>query len=567
MNIEALKDKISSKDLMLFNKTMHLFDDYTPENDFPKTLIEKYFETLIYFTELADNEERRDPMNNSYRYLVEDLYHLNSEKVNETNTYIVHPNNPMMIINKFFIILWEKYLSDDNVLNSIVHIMKYNYERFLFYSRSCVYSGNEGYAIPYNRSNTTIDIQSILDKVGSKEAAVFGSCENNVKNNLHFFRNKPELGNYFFTDGETVVDLLDPDDLYSVFDKYHIVFFLDENCFYTQYQKEKSVNENSTANTCRWEFERAKKREDLKDMLIFCKRIYNSIGLWINSYRNNNSAVYNFDKKLYDSIKEVIGKNTAYIYTRSNIDYHYNKKEEYFNGVQLSVLKLNKDDEENFDKEFEEFIESERDGIIIPINELLNSIGYVNLSKKAKKFYLIINYNANLSKNSIEINYGIYNDKGKEIPSAIEDAINSIMKLFKSRSTDLYNAQRYIEKRLCNLIIENASSIKDLILALYINQTFARDYTISKIERCEYKDVNIPKKSNSYVKNIIYNFMSKVRDARFRADEPKMYLAHLLIYNELTTSNAYKILHAILINCKELNYIGYLYSNSKFLKG
>lgn len=664
-----------------FSDALAMFDDEQDVmgNVFEEKL-KQYFDTIIEFLEMAvDKRNRSDKDRLIYSYAVEELYLINCDKVKRDNIYRIYGNHPILLMNKRLDEDTKKMLkekenntktdevtlkeTDYKILYTVSDTKMRNRRRMRLYGRNMVYETTRIAADdpqkficakPFKLSDecTEIPIIRIWEKIknykelhqeesGSINIAVFGSLKkysdddkklveklSDVKINCTSFRYEPMTGEYFFTSetGEEIYDLMDMNDLQMLVDHYQIIIFLDMNCFYRQGQAEKDVEEKSVDTTCRWNFEKSQRYNDFRDKAAIYRIIYNRIGQWINSSDSNMSAFFEFDERLYRNLSELPKEKTdIYLYIRygDNIgEYNLSNNgicnDEYYDGTYLTVCRLTKLDNEQFNKDYKAFlydsgndkknVENKDKELYVPIrfwkllksisneycDNILEEFGKNDIEKLKDIIYflnescLVLYYSINSKEEKVSIQYELkIPENPRKLETHILDGLQKkmayiaeIILKYAFGKEKLYCMNRYFERLLIYSVISNAGDVGDLIFAYWLASHW---YTINELnEKSQENPETInteERKSNGDFKNsrnrfkvrkTIYSIVKRLADMRMRniPDMEKYFSAsfHGEVCPEITDENLDRTYQRVSDYCERLKYTGgYLYSNSMLL--
>lgn len=663
---------MSEKDFARFYEALKLFDDV--QNVMEKALeqrLERYFDILTELLTTAMKEQSHGSKESLlYSQAVEELYFINCERVRRDNSYRIFRNHPMFLINKRLDVEVDEMLKEKEkaaekgegslaktefeILRSVFAAKKNNRRRMKFYSRNSVYETKWGEGIgdsdyicarlfEQSKDNTQIPVIRVWEKIKNyKELhrsdidtiniAVFGNQEEQflynkvleelteVKINWTFFRHETTGGEYLFSDNDgDFYDLLDMTDLQELTERYEIISFLDQNCFYRQGQAEKDEKEKSADTICRWNFERSQTQKKFKDKAAYYQVIYNRVGQWINAFDKAKSASFEFDERLYGNLIAVPKENTdIYLYLRygdriGKYDLSYNGicNDEYYNGVSLTVCRLTKFDMQQFNGDYRAFLderekskENSESTLSAPIRfwKLFKSISNEYCDKMLQKIcvgnaerlkylikfmnesYLVLGYCINDRDEKIDIQYELQMPEAvecQEVQTVMKNTVKIILK-FAFAKEELYCMNRYFERLLIHSVISNADDVGDLIFAYWIATHW---YTTESLEeehipwRKERNAENDSAENSSNgqinrfkVRKTIFSAIKQLADMRIR-DLPDMdeYFSasfHGRVCPEVSNENLNKTFKKIRDYCKSLQYTdSYLYLNSGILMG
>lgn len=435
-----------------------------------------------------------------------------------------------------------------DILYEIFETKKKNRQQIRFYCRNQVYETAaqestsdtpQGWirAYPFRqlKNNTEISCFRIWEKLSGYQkrhpnvttinVAVFGELKEKDKwdresNELlnsdiqvrwDLFENNAFLGEYYFqniTDGtQQLYDLSNIEDAKELVQKYNIILFLDLNCFYRQYQTEKTVEERNEGVNCRWYLDRSREQNSFKDKSVYYLNIYWHVGKWLNSLHETNSASFEFDANLFRNLMAVSkGETDIYLYIKDsnkiasyNLDYSGVCNDEYYGGKTLLVYKMTQDDPKEFDKNYKQFLEqslSKSRNLYVRIKfwKLLKSIndqycsGIIeiiseekgmtrgSLIKELDRSFLVLGYNVMADERQISIKYDV--SLAEELKDVDDDGkIQSYLKMlgrvvldYASENQNMYCIKKYFKELLINSIITNARDIDDLVFAYIWSQ-------------------------------------------------------------------------------------------------
>jgi len=680
--ISKFEPFMDSEHFEQFTSALSLFDE---EQDVTGRLFEeclkRYMDALIALLEVAVVKQRgREDDRLLYIQAVEELYLINCEKIKRDNVYCVYTNHPMLLINKRLDLdtmkeLEKKQAKSDEmtmrgteyeILRSVFDAKMKNRRRMRFYCSNQVYeTDNESVtdetkfvnAKPFEQSNACTSIPKIriwekiknyMDfhrerKLDEINIAVFGNLTEDTQNDKFYdelleklldvkinwtsFQHEFTTGEYIFADKETeeIYDLLDMTDLQMLVDRYEIVLFLDQNCFYRQGQAEKNVEEQSADTTCRWFFERSLKREEFKDKAAFYRNIYNRVGQWINSVDSNQSASFEFDERLYRNLSKIPKEKTdIYLYIRYGTNIGGYKlanngicNDEYYDGITLTVCRLSKLDKEQFNEDYAMFLKRNeiqdsdvQNELYVPIRfwKLLKSTSNDYCDVILKKFAqddverwkdilcflnessLVLYYDIDSKDDRVCIHYDLQLPEKPENLS--EQGFSELQKIMSHTAIvilqyafgkeKLYCINRYFERLLIYSVISHADDVGDLIFAYWIASHW---YTVKEVEEEKEKSLllnnrnagirenDFSKRKNRFkVRKTIYSMVKRLADMRMRnvPDMEDFFSAsfHGEVCPEVSDENLDRTYRRIVESCEKLKYTsGYLYSNSRILLG
>lgn len=672
--ITRFEQLLNPDDYIKFKKALTLFDDEQDVMGKPfEDHMEQYFDTLIGFMEMAfDRQNSNTEKGLLYSQVVEELYLINCEKIRKDNSYNIYYNHPVLLMderlnNEMNNIVDDKkpLRSQENketqenvdyeILKSVFDAKKKNRRRMRLYRRNMVYEVKgetadieKGLvnARLFSQSDecTEIPIIRIWEKIRNyKELhqvkpewiniAVFGNLKkysdvekkvveelSETKLNCISFQHEPMLGEYFFKSNasDEVYDLMDMNDLQMLAEKYQIIFLLDLNCFYRQGQSKKDVEEKSPDTTCRWNFERSQRRDKFKDKAVIYRAIYNRVGQWINVPDSNTSAAFEFDEILYRNLDMLPKEETdIYLYIRFGAkigEYNLTNNgicnDEYYDGIPLTVCRLSKLDKEQFNKDYEKFLnnaisnknsDSDVQGepcVSIRFWKLLKSISNKYCDAILRKFgngdisktkdiicflndsYLVLYYTIHSDERKVSIRYSlnpsesISQDEFPALQKTMMCIARNILKYAFGQEV-MYCMNNYFERLLIYSVISNSDDVGDLVFAYWLA---SRGYTIEGQIKEEQAKIQINKKNSAFlnsrnrfkVRKTIYSMVSRLADMRMRniPDMEGYFSAsfHGEVCPEVTTENLNETYRSICKYCRELKYTGgYLYMNSRLL--
>lgn len=668
--VSRFSQAMDEKDFERFEEALKLFDDEQDVmNELFESRLERYFDTLILFLETAMTKLSNGSNGGLlYSQAVEELYLINCERVRRDNSYRIFKNHPMLLINKRLDAeakhmlkekeeaakkSWER--TDYEILCSVFATKTENRCRMKLYSRNQVYETKRGEhagtaeyvcARPFEQSkdNTDIPVIRIWEKIKNyKELhhernintiniAVFGNQEgaplynevleklSEVKINWTFFRHEPMTGEYFFSDDAgDLYDLLDMTDLQALTAKYEIISFLDQNCFYRQEQAEKDEKEKSAGTICRWNFDRSRTQKKFRDKAAYYQLIYNRVGQWINAFDKSKSAFFEFDERLYRNLKAVPKENTdIYLYIRygdriGRYDLSHNGicNDEYYGGLSLTVCRLTKFDQQQFDEDYRAFLDESRTSeenrggkLSAPIRfwKLLKSINNEYCDQILQEYggndaerikdlinffnesYLILGYRIEAGDQKIAIQYELRmpeNEKYHQLQAVMANIARVILK-YAFAKEELYCMNNYFERLVIHSVISNANDVGDLIFAYWIATHWYTTESLDEGSLSEWKKASEGDNSAEHslsgqvnrfkVRKTIFSMIKQLADMRIR-DLPDMqdYFAasfHSSVCPEVSDENLMKTFQGIRDYCVLMEYTGgYLYLNSGILMG
>lgn len=572
-----------------------------------------YFDTLIAYLETAERKMlsfAKDAMD--YCQAVEELYLLYCMRDRQTNTYMIPQEHPLRRMYKYLdadidVLLEEKkpqknFLENEkpgmtndqiayDILESIFQAKKKNRRQFKLYCRNQVYetARDEGenqawvraYPFRQKKGNTEIPYIRIWEKLSSYEShqpsasiniAVFGQLTDSEKQNQQqllekllkkegsiswsAFESCPSVGEYYFcdTNGNQVYDISNLTDLEELARRYQIILFLDVNCLYRQRQQEKNAAERNEGIHCRWYLDRSAEQREFKDKAAYFQSIYDHIGLWLNSLKENKSSTFEFNEKIYRNLTAVSRQNTdIYLYVRygnriasHNLEYSGTCNDEYYDGRQLTVCKLARTDVGAFNSAYQNFLVQRIDPqncyVLIRMWKLLKSISnaYCNdaldkLSAEMKMdlsdlvialndSYLILKYNINVNENKIDLCYdvSIQRNSNAELLSFIE-SLSKIVLNYAFFNDNLYCIKRYFKELLIHSVISNANDIGDLVFAHILSLSWMRVSSVTKESlQVDVVESDFEKEKNKFkVRKTAYAIIERLENLRMR-DIPDM---------------------------------------------
>lgn len=625
-----------------------------------ETALEDYFTTMVNFLEAA--EEQQGLFGGTvadYGRAVEELYLLYCVRDKNTNTYLIPASHPIRVLNEqldstFEALLEmrrpEKILPEelgrkaDNIsvarerlaydtLKEIFDTKKKNRQQMRLYCRNQVYETTvekegewiKAYPFKQIKSNTGISCFRIWEKLtgyqnrcrnGIIKVAVFGELTDmdkweaesssllnrNVTVEWDTFESFPIMGEYYFKSKEQqLYDLSNISDVKELVHKYNIILFLDLNCFFRQYQTEKTVEERNESVNCRWYLDRSKEQKEFKDKAAYYQCIYNHVGLWLNSLSEINSSSFEFDANLFRTLKAASDESTdIYLYIKDsnkiashNLDYSGLCNDEYYGGKTLLVYKITPNNNENFNKNYKKFLtqsESEAKDAYVSIKfwKLLKSIdnNYCNyvmdlvcdgqsmtrggLIKALDESFLILKYSVKAEEKQIDIEYDTSfakelkkRKKCDEIRRFLEELADVALG-YALGNTDMYCVRKYFKELLINSVITNARSINDLVFAHIWSQPWMKwRYKRSASEIKPKADSGIVGKHK--IHRTIYVLIERLDNLRMRRD-PDIRGYFLNVFRRITCPDVdeeffEETLHHIAECCKEFDHT----SSSLFL--
>lgn len=661
IRLSTFSQKMDSEDFARLEEALKLFDG-EPDikgKEFEQHL-EKYFEDLIHLMGKAiDKQEAGAADRLVYCQAVEELYLINCEKVKRDNSYRIYGNHPIMLLNRRLEQETRKLLNDkekkipgDNggseavdydILDSVFRAKTKNRRRMLLYSRSAVYETDS--EVPVNEKqficarpfeqreeNTEIPMIRIWEKINDYQdlhqekkrtllrIAVFGELSADLRGRellkglldvdiqWTFLRRIPEMGEYLFSDetDENVYDLLDMIDVQTLVDSHEIILFLDQNCFYRQWQAKKEVEEKREGTNCRWYFERCGKKDDFRDKAAFYRMIYNRVGRWVNAADNDMSASFEFDARIYENLKAVQKENTdIYLYIKygGKIGEHslLNNgicNDEYYDGLDLTVCRLSKLDQEQFNNEYRDFLEQSNKSapqeFYVPIKfwKLLKSISNQYCESVLERHgenailffcrsYVILKYKVNAEEDRAKIHYFLKPaDDGGSLPVNLAELnelmqnVTAIVMKYAFGMEKMYCMNRYFEKLVIYSIISNANDVGDLIFAHWMaTNWYMAEELQGKAQELESIDIAVDslRHMNKFkVRKTIYSMIDRLDKMRMRSipDMRGYFFSSFRgrICPEVTPENMEKTFHLIQSYCESFSHIsGGLYTNSKLI--
>lgn len=652
---------MEGEDYARLESTLKLFDgtqDVMGE-EFERHL-EQYFDGLISLLEKTAEKQSAGAADRlTYCQALEELYLINCEKVKRDNSYRIYGNHPLVLMNRRLEAETEGLLEgkkkeageagdaqagvDYDILRSVFDAKKKNRRKLLLYSRSSVYEtesevpgGEEGFIraqlFEQREGNTEIPTVRILEKIRNYrelhtdnqesllKIAVFGELKREpyhrecLKGLLDIeikwteFHRIPEIGEYLFIDEaeKEEYDLMDMLDLQALVDRYQIILFLDQNCFYRQWQAKKETEERSEGAYSRWNLSRSRKRKTFRDKAALYRLIYNRIGRWINSADEDMSAAFEFDERLYENLEAVQKENTdIYLYIKygDKIGEHSLANngicnDEYYDGTSLTVCKLARFDEVRFNQDYKSFLKQSEENMggefCVPIRfwKLLKSISNEYCGKLLERYgwdairlfegsYVVLKYSIDPDSEQAKIIYytreaesgGSQPGYSAELTGLIQD-ITAVVLKYAFGKEKMYCMNRYFENLLIFSIIANANDIGDLILAHWMATNW---YTTEKLDRgaadpdvFERQAAFSQCKNKFKVRKTIYSIIDRLDDMRMRSipDMRGYFFSSFRgrICPEVEPENMEETFHMIQRYCELFSHTGgYLYTNSKLI--
>lgn len=381
------------------------------------------------------------------------------------------------------------------------------------------------------------------------------------KMNLTCFEQDTVFGEYVFkaarescSDGFTeTYDLLHNGDLESLFRTYHIVIFLDLNCFYRQFQGAKTIEEKSALRNCQWYWERTEELPNLKfkSKAAYYTAIYDYIGMWLNSYRNALSGRFEFDERLFHAL-DMAYKGDAHVYLYlSHSDEiadtklrNYNMcNDEYYDGKELIVYKFISESTADPTLYYKPFADSQKNTlqpeVTISLWKIVKSIGnsfYQMLIDKSQKNGINLEINDLMDTvcvltcseiiNNTEavISYSLQSRKAnapgyKEI---LNETIRVILEQAFGRKP-LVCMRRYFKNLIVHYIVSNSESISDLLFAHLLSANQITKITLvpkgwgSPNEN--FQGTSFRENIDFKARNIVYSLIDRLADLRLRVIE------------------------------------------------
>lgn len=563
--------------------------------------LESYFSAMVDFLEKAEEERGLFPdKSKGYVSVVEALYLMLCVRDRRSNSYYIPKRHPIRILNhcldEIFETLLEenacKSISDDgteqaedntstifkevaqDVLRSVFNTKERNRQQIRLYCENQVYETSTeqqeaGWmkAEPFRqkKGNTRIPYYRIWEKLisykerhkisqGVIKVGVFGELTGdsnevdgllgkNVTVKWIKFENMPIMGEYYFQDESgQLYDLSNIQDVWELIEEYQILLFLDMNCFYRQWQRDKTVEECNEGVHCRWYLDRSREQKSFRDTAAYYKNIFLHVGLWLNSLRESNSSSFEFDAKLFQNLADAADANTdIYLYIRGgnkiasyNLEYSGECNDEYYDGKSLLVYLISKTNNDNFNQNYQTFLqqgkedeqkESEerkeeikkekRDYVKIRLWKILKSIdndycknilekygndiiGQQELIRALHMSYLILCYKVDAKAKKIEIGYDLSFDEFFDrnvcsMKNYMEALVKSVLE-YALKTENMYCIKKYFKELLVNSTITNAGSIRDLVFAHIWSQPWLET---------SYKRMNINEQMESAKKNSI----------------------------------------------------------------
>lgn len=390
------------------------------------------------------------------------------------------------------------------------------------------------------------DLQSLCKKERLCSQVSLTSFEQDRNTSGYFFKASAE-----FSSGhsEETYDLLHNADLESLFDSYHIVLFLDLNCFYRQYQGIKTVDEKSTQTNCQWYWDRSEQLFKFKSKTVYYKLIYDQISMWLNSYRKEHTGRYEFDEDLFHTLDTAYKyKADVYLYLgygdqisgKKLRDYNI-CNDEYYDGKELIVYKFISMHTNLSDNYYQSFLNNVNKisqlKITINLWRLVKSISnsfYRSLLQEIQQYSpefqledimdisCILNCTDILEDSTIKISY--YLQDSRQRNPVVQKILEQIIKTVLEQSFGIGSLaciNRYFRNLIVHYIVSNSESIDDLIFAYLLSAgQFSRVLIDKKDWRLDDKactKVLINEGTDFKARSTLYSIINRLADLRLRA--------------------------------------------------
>lgn len=627
-------------------------NDLSEENSQIESLILHYIKSLLDFLNSAVNSYQSASASfYGYCRVLEELLFLNGKRDKFKDNYEIPVTHPMICMegyvgagdryeleNYFNNSKLELKCAERTMLNSIIEAKNRNRYRIKLFGSNKVYeieqnkepsSNQKKYTAVafHNRTgNTQIPAIRLWEKIcdynerhqdlrENIKLAYFGELtdsdnlkENCLRNKINLelvkFEQKKGLGNYFFVPikepekdaANDIYNLLHMADLERLFNTYHIVLFLDMNCFYRQNQEDKSVEEKNVLAKCEWYFQRAASLKKFKSKAFYYRQIYDSAGLWLNSYRNETSGTYEFDEALYHAI-DIVPKRKAEVYlyigcgekiAGKDLRYYNVCNDEYYDGKRLIVYKYSLDKKEDVDKSYDEYLNLPKQ---VPLQIRINFWRIVK--SISNSFYQVINdglfeavhmdFNClkeivcileftNVSiKDETKISFYLEgNEEDVLYRQAMEQIMHVVLK-YAFGNDGLACIRKYFRDMIVHYIITNSRSIEELVFAYLLSSNQLSNITFSKMEWKELpKDQTFLRQNTNLFKTrkTFYTVIESLAELKLRSmEDTTRYLVdgyRRSFCPDINEINFCRMLSEINHCCEEWGYTNSrLYENSK----
>lgn len=600
--------------------------------------VNAYFEDIANWIETADKKHIAEVE-------LDQLEHWLTAKcckINNENMYIMTSYHPMVHL----IEEESKRLEDEfnnavqgqsDIYSCIKKAVLKDYlrqkEKFLVYGTGQVYFSKEvdGYrqAIPWKDVGTLTSVDSLrliektiawikYKKVQDIKIAYMGTLDNpdklkkyfeeipvptdtgDIYGNIQFtqLKRNPQNGKYIFEiqDSEQgcnrkrIYNLSSLADMKELFNSFDIVLFLDESYFYKQRQTPKSLMEKGAADYVQWYLKESKRlTEDEK--AYFYKEIYNNAGLWLNGYGQDETSKFEFDRELFNTIRQAINKNSVvYLYisqgkTIGDIKLSNQSicNDERYDGKRLLVYKMiekeDADTENNVKEAVCRLLEG-KDGICASIDlwKLMKSIGKefyqdffslwgVSEDNKAidclKSSYLFINISKPKEGQSADakpkLQFSLYLHEEIENQTFLEELVRDYLEICAEDENAAFSyARNYLFELFINAMVSRANSAKGIFYAYLLEKGVVRltKDEIASINRVEEKPNIKPCKSQA--KRAVYSAVKGldqvlIRDMERRMNILKYEFRHIYC-SDIDENTFIQLLYDLNDFCREMGY-------------